>query len=124
MTFELRSWKTGLWRGLTCNCPSCGAGKLFGGYLKTQPACSSCGTIFSGHRADDAPPYFTMMIVGHVVVPLMLLVERIWSPELWVHFVLWLPLTLFMSLALLPMVKGAIIGLQWAFRMHGFAEQT
>jgi uncharacterized protein (DUF983 family) len=33
---------------------------------------------------------------------------------------LWLPLVVVLSLTLLPAVKGAIVGLQWALRMHGF----
>jgi uncharacterized protein (DUF983 family) len=65
-----------------------------------------------------------MMVVGHTIIPLLLLVERIWHPELWLHFVIWLPLTLVMTLWLLPRIKGAIIGLQWALRMHGFGDST
>jgi uncharacterized protein (DUF983 family) len=76
------------------------------------------------HSADDAPPYFTVMIVGHIVVPLLFLVERSWHPPLWLHFATWLPLTLVLTLWLLPRVKGAIVGLQWALQLHGFAEQS
>ena len=72
------------------------------------------------HRADDAPPYFTIVIVGHIVVPLLMTVELTYAPPLWLHLLLWLPLTAILSLALLPCVKGAIVGLQWAHRMHGF----
>ena len=62
-----------------------------------------------------------MVIVGHVVVGGVLMLERAVAPDIWVHMVLWLPLTLGLSLVLLPMVKGALVGLQWALRMHGFA---
>jgi hypothetical protein len=34
----------------------------------------------------------------------------------------WLPVTLFASLALLQPTKGAIVGLQWQTGMHGFAQ--
>jgi uncharacterized protein (DUF983 family) len=37
-----------------------------------------------------------------------------------VHFALWMPLTLVLSGTLLQPFKGAIIGWQWAGRMHGF----
>jgi uncharacterized protein (DUF983 family) len=43
---------------------------------------------------------------------------------LWLHFAIWLPLTVLLSLALLPVVKGAIVGLQWALKMHGFEDAT
>ncbi len=36
---------------------------------------------------------------------------------------IYLPFTLIASLLLLQPVKGAVIGLQWALRMHGFDDQ-
>jgi uncharacterized protein (DUF983 family) len=81
-----------------------------------------CGEELHHHRADDAPPYFTIVIVGHIVVSLVLLVEMTYRPPLWVHMMLWLPLTVVLALLLLPAVNGALVGLQWALRMHGFDE--
>jgi uncharacterized protein (DUF983 family) len=79
-----------------------------------------CGEELFHQRADDAPPYFTMVIVAHVVVGGILALEQAYAPPSWVHLVLWMPLTVIMSLVLLPRVKGALVGLQWALRMHGF----
>lgn len=107
-------------RGLMCRCPACGKGKIFAGYLKVRHSCEACGTELHHQRADDAPPYFTMFIVGHIIVAGVLALEKALAPEAWVHLVLWLPATVIMSLALLPVVKGALIGLQWALKMHGF----
>ncbi len=107
-------------RGWAQTCPACGSAKLFGAYLKNVDACASCGEALHHHRADDAPPYFTMFIVGHVVIGGLLMVERRYAPDVWVHLAIWLPLTVAMSLWLLPRIKGALIGLQWALRMHGF----
>ena len=101
-------------------CPKCGTGKLFRSYTAVNAECPSCGEEMSHQRADDLPAYVTMLITGHVVVPLMVLVERAYRPEIWVHMSLWLPLTLILSLGLLRPIKGAIIGLQWALYMHGF----
>ncbi|MFY8150562.1 MAG: DUF983 domain-containing protein, partial [Hyphomicrobiales bacterium] len=89
-------------------------------YLKVADNCTECGEDFSHQRADDAPPYFVMFIVGHLIVAAVLMVEIDYAPPLWLHALLWIPLTIILSLALLPRVKGAIIGLQWAARMHGF----
>ncbi len=75
------------------------------------------------HRADDAPPYFTIIIVGHIIVPLLMTVELLYGPPLWVHLSIWLPLTIILSLLILPRVKGGIVGLQWAHRMHGFGGE-
>jgi uncharacterized protein (DUF983 family) len=107
-------------RGWACRCPSCGTGNLYHAYLKTNDACPACGEELHHHRADDAPPYFTIMIVGHVIIGGVLALERMYEPATWIHLLIWLPLTVLMSLWLLPRVKGALIGLQWALRMHGF----
>jgi uncharacterized protein (DUF983 family) len=107
-------------RGFLCRCPNCGKGSLFRGYLKPKLACTVCGEDLSHQRADDAPPYFTMVLVGHLVVPVMLAVSLSVDWSTTTHLALWLPLTLALTLALLRPVKGATIALQWALYMHGF----
>ena len=81
-----------------------------------------CGLELAGHQADDAPPYFTIFIVGHIIVPVALIVEQTYQPPLIVHAVLFSVLTVTVTLISLPMVKGAVVGLQWALRMHSFAD--
>ena len=111
-----------LWRGWRQRCPACGDGALYRKFLKVEPVCGVCGLELHHHRADDAPPYFTMLITGHIIIGLLLVVETHYHPELWVHLSLWGPATLLLSLFLLPRIKGALIGLQWAMRMHGFGS--
>ena len=115
-----RDVMTALKRGLFCRCPQCGEGRIFGKFLKVNPTCEECGLKLDSHRADDMPPYIVIMIVGHIVVGLNLAFEQSSDWPLWVHFAIWPPLTLFSSLALLQPVKGALIGYQWALKMHGF----
>jgi uncharacterized protein (DUF983 family) len=112
-------WRAML-RGFGLRCPRCGLGLLFRKFLKVADCCSACGEELHHHRADDAPAYFTIVIVGHVVVGGVLWLERAYAPANWMHAAIWLPLTLILSLCLLPRVKGALVGLQWALRMHGF----
>jgi uncharacterized protein (DUF983 family) len=107
-------------RGLRGRCPACGRGKLFRAFLKVADRCPGCGEALHHHRADDAPAYFVILIVGHVVVPLALLVEVAYAPPYWLHAALWLPLTVALAVGLLAPVKGAIVGWQWANYMHGF----
>lgn len=109
-------------RGAVCRCPKCGEGRMFRAYLKVVDACDVCGEELHHQRADDAPPYIVIFVVAHVVVGALLSVEMAYSPPVWVHLAIWLPLTIVMSLAMLPPVKGALVGLQWALRMHGFGE--
>lgn len=109
-----------VWRALRCRCPNCGIGHLFRAYLKVVDRCPHCDEALYHHRADDAPAYFVILIVGHIIVPSMLIVETEYHPPYWVHLALWAPLTLGLALALLQPVKGAIVAWQWAQRMHGF----
>ncbi len=112
-----------IWRGFNLRCPNCGHRHLLSGYITVAPNCRSCGEDFTPQRADDAPPYFTILIVAHLVVPPMVIVEKLWSPPIGLQLLFWLPLILGLTLWLLPKVKGAIVGLQWAVRMHGFGSE-
>ena len=92
-----RIWAA-LRRGLRCRCPACGGSALFEGYLTLTTACSACGLDTQRYRADDAPAYFTIAIVGHIVVPLLLLVERLYAPSTVVQLGIWVPVTLVLTL--------------------------
>ncbi|MDJ0929881.1 DUF983 domain-containing protein [Breoghania sp.] len=107
-------------RGAFCRCPRCGEGSLFDGYLKVRPTCATCGEEFFHHRADDAPPYFTILILGHILISLVLGVEAAFRPPMWVHMAMWIPFSTITALLLLRPIKGALVGLQWALYMHGF----
>lgn len=113
------SWWTGMLRGLGRHCPQCATGKAFRSYLKIVDRCEHCDAQLGTTRADDAPPYFTICIVGHIVVPLMLLVERFYAPSSWVHAALWVPLTILLTVAMLPYVKGGVLGMMWGFGIRG-----
>lgn|SRR5690606_8841397 len=115
-----RSLKTAIQRGLLNRCPACGEGRLFARFLKSTPSCSSCGADMTHHAADDLPPYLSILLTGHIVVPLMLYAETAWQPSMLFHMIAWPALTLALSLAFIQPLKGGVIGLQWANRMHGF----
>ena len=107
-------------RGALCRCPRCGQGRIFERYLKVRPVCETCGEELFHHRADDAPPYFTILILGHVLISVVLGVEAAFEPPLWLHMVMWIPFSTLLALLMLPPIKGALVGLQWALYMHGF----
>lgn len=111
--------KTALWRGARGRCPVCGEGHAFQGFLRVADACDQCGTPLGRLRADDAPPYFTIFIVGHLVVPPILMVERTWMPPMWLHMVVWLPLIAVLTTLLLRPVKGATLGLMCRLGITG-----
>jgi uncharacterized protein (DUF983 family) len=108
----------GLKRGFMGRCPNCGHAPLLRAYLKVVQTCPACGHDNGQYPADDAPPYFTILIIGHVVVAPMLVFSFIWTwPAGWVLAVT-LPLILAATLLLLPRVKGAVIGVQWAIKRN------
>jgi uncharacterized protein (DUF983 family) len=123
-TGEKRDLWTAFKRGLRGRCPRCGQGKLFRAFLKVDDHCSVCGLDFTPHRADDLPAYLVIIIVGHIVVPIALMIETNYSPSVALQLAIYLPVTLLMSLLLLQPVKGAVVGVQWALRMHGFDENN
>ncbi len=108
-------------RGLLGRCPKCGEGRLFRAFLKVADTCPVCGEELHHQRADDFPAYLVVVIVGHIVVALALVVEAAFSPPLWLHALIWLPLTFAFALALIQPVKGAVVALQWQVGMDGFA---
>lgn len=115
---------TSLLRGWRGRCPACGEGRLFQGYLKVRPACPHCGEDLTPQRADDGPAYLTILLVGHLMAPLILVVFTVFRPEPWVLVTSFSTGTVALSLWLLPRFKGALVALQWAKRMHGFGART
>lgn len=113
-TFQPRSVWNGLRRGFAGRCPNCGEGRLFTSYLKVAPTCPACSYQLAQHRADDGPAYFTILIVGHVVLAPMLLTNFVLTWPLYWVLGLMLPCIVGLSLLLLPRVKGAFVGFQWA----------
>jgi len=107
-------------RGLFGKCPNCGEGKIYRAYLKVNDACPVCQENLSLHRADDAPPYITIVIVGHLLIGLLLHLEMVWRIPPMMYIYTLVPLAIILPLLLLPPIKGVVINLQWASRMHGF----
>lgn len=117
---EERPLKPALLRGWRRRCPNCGAGPMLRGYLKVRDTCPVCGEELHHHRADDGPAYLTILIVGHLMAPMLLFTFTKWRPEPMVLAVGFTIGTVALSLYLLPRLKGALVAMQWANRMHGF----
>ena len=105
--------------GLKRKCPSCEQAKIFDGYLKLKTVCPNCSAPVGDIRADDLPPYLTILIVGHILVPALLYVEFTYHPSTLFQMILWPSLTLALTLSLLPLLKGAVVGLMWSIGMKG-----
>ena len=117
---DQRSVAQAMWRGTLCRCPHCGKGKMFRAYLKVADQCDVCGEELNHHRADDFPPYIAITIVGHIIIFLMLHMDMAYRVEPITYIWTMVPLAIVLPLAMLPSIKGSIVGLQWANRMYGF----
>lgn len=118
---EDRPVRRALRRGWQLRCPNCGKGPLMKSYLKVRSTCPVCGEGFDGHRADDGPAYLTILIVGHLMAPLIIWAFTTFRPDPMVLASVFTVGCVAVSLYLLPRLKGAIVALQWAKRLHGFA---
>ena len=80
--------------GLGCKCPRCGRGRLFSGYLTVADKCDLCGLNFEGQDAGDGPAVFIILILGFFVVGMAVLFEVVVAPPMWLHLLLWSPVTI------------------------------
>ena len=110
-------------RGLLNTCPACGSGRLFRAFLKPVDICAACGEELFHERSDDLPPYLVILVVGHVLLTGYLLTDAIIPDALWIQLVIWIPVVILTALLIIQPIKGGVIGLQWALRLHGFGSQ-
>jgi uncharacterized protein (DUF983 family) len=115
-----RPYWTAVGRGLLRRCPCCGKGALFAGYIKVRPSCDHCGEALHHQRADDGPAYLTIVITGKLMTVLLYAAFITWRPDPVVLAGGFSVGSVIVALALLPRLKGALIGVEWAKRMHGF----
>jgi uncharacterized protein (DUF983 family) len=108
-----------LGRGFRRRCPHCGVGSAFSGYLTLTDKCAHCDEKLGHIRADDAPPYFTILIVGHVVVALVLTLEQSMPLSMGVTIALSVSLTLGLMAVTLPIIKGAVVAVMWRLSLSG-----
>lgn len=115
-----RSVPGSMLRGLRGRCPHCGLGRMFYRYLKVEPVCQSCGHDLDRYPADDGPAYFTVLLVGHlVIVPFLILcAPLIWKASPWVLIPFALTGVGAITLAALPVVKGGVIGLLYGLDIN------
>ena len=111
-------------RGWRRKCPRCGNGPLLRGYLTVRDSCPVCREELHHHRADDGPAYLTILIVGHLMAPLLLIAFTTFRPDPLILFTVFAVGCITLSLYLLPRLKGVIVAIQWSRYMHGFSQAT
>ena len=97
-------------------CPRCGARTLFVGPVKFAPRCAACGLAFDAFNVGDGPAGFLTLIIGAVLVGLALWLDAAVRPPLWVHALIWVPVTIGVVLAGLRYAKGALLAAEFRNR--------
>ncbi len=115
-----RSVGKAMLRGWRRRCPACGSGPMLHSYLKVRDTCPVCDEAFHHHRADDGPPYLTLLIVGHIIGPAMLWFFVAYEPDPYTFMAIFMVAATVLSLWFLPRLKGMLVAIQWANRMGGF----
>lgn len=115
-----RSFPLSLARGLRGRCPHCGVGRMFYRYLKVEPVCQTCGHDLDRYPSDDGPAYFTVLLVGHlVIVPFLIIFARvIWKAPIWILVPGALAGVGAITLIALPIIKGAVVGALYALDIN------
>ena len=100
--------------GLSGRCPRCGEGRLFKGFLTVTPACDHCGLDLAFADAGDGPAVFVTLFAGFIVLGMALWVELSYEPPMWVHLLIFAPMTLIVCLGILRPLKGLLVAMQYA----------
>ena len=106
-------------RGFLGRCPNCGQARLFASYLKQVDRCAACGEAYRHIRSDDAAPWLTILVVGHLLAPFILWIEPGLTWPTWVSIALWCSATLALTFLVLPRAKGFLLSAIWAMRAPG-----
>ena len=100
-------------RSILKRCPRCGKASIYKRYLKLKSNCNHCDEQLSIYRTDDFGPWLTIIIAGHIIVPLVLFIEQVYAPDLWLQAVTWIPLTITTVLFILPVSKSICLAILW-----------
>lgn len=95
-------------------CPKCGEGRLYKSYLKQVDRCAVCSEPYCHIRADDGPPWLTILVVGHIIVPLIFVMDSWTQWPIWMAASIWPVATALLAIAVLPRAKGVFLGIIWA----------
>lgn len=110
-------------RGMRNHCPRCDHKPLFARYLKPVERCACCGQDWTLHQADDFPAYIAIFISGHLLAPVLIAAGSRELLPMGVLALIAIIGALVLTIALLQPAKGAVIALQYHWRMHGFGDQ-
>ncbi len=101
---------------LTCRCPRCGRGPLFRGPNTLRPASPQCGLDFTRMDVGDGFVVPILMVLGFGVVGGAIWFDFTYNPPLWVHALIWPPVTIIMAVAMTRYLKSFLAVQQYHVR--------
>ncbi|MGB3378582.1 MAG: DUF983 domain-containing protein [Allopontixanthobacter sediminis] len=90
-------------------CPRCGGRTLFAGLTRFADHCRTCSLDFSKFNVGDGPAAFLILIIGALIVGLAMWLQLSYEPPVWVHVLLWVPLTTALVIFGLRAAKAALV---------------
>ena len=94
-------------------CPRCGSKTLFAGLTRFADRCRVCGLDLSSFNVGDGPAAFLTLILGAIIVALAIALELTAHPPLWLHMLIWIPVTAASVVVSLRIAKGALVALEY-----------
>lgn len=110
---------TAIKRGIFQKCPKCGEGKLFSSYLKQVDECDVCHEHYGHIRADDGPSWLTILLIGHIIIPFLIITQMTGALTPTQGAILWLSVATILIFVLLPITKGFFISMLWKTKAPG-----
>jgi uncharacterized protein (DUF983 family) len=84
--------------------------------VKFADRCGGCGIDYSGFNVGDGPaalliiPLSALIIIGAIMMDIAI------RPPFWVHVIIWIPLTIILTISGLRAAKGALLALEYRNR--------
>lgn len=109
-TGNIQKGQPPVWRAALFGlCPECGEPTLFDGPVQFHDRCTGCGLDYGRYNVGDGPAAFLTLIIGALLIVLAISLDFAVNPPLWVHVLLWVPLTAASVVYGLRLAKGALI---------------
>lgn len=97
-------------------CPRCGEKTLFAGGLRFADKCGACELDYGTFNVGDGPAAFLTLLIGAAVTALAISVELAFRPPLWLHALMWVPVTTLAVIFGLRVAKAALLASEFRNR--------
>jgi uncharacterized protein (DUF983 family) len=94
-------------------CPRCGAPTLFDGVIRFAAHCRVCSLDIDSFNVGDGPAAFLTLIIGAIVCIAAITLELSMSPPIWVHLIVWPPVTIALVVGSLRVAKGMLLASEY-----------